>query len=260
MRYLTAIALVAGCVPAFAWGPEGHRLVARIAWEQLTPAVRERVAAILAPDQTLPSIASWADEIRRARPDTAPWHYIDIPIEKSHLDMTRDCAKGDCVIAKIPEMRKTLQDPAATAIQKREALMFLVHMVGDMHQPLHCSDHEDRGGNSVRVIFFDKQSNLHSVWDSGLIGRLPNEEELFPELSRTAAQHAKKWSKGTVEGWAEQSHKVAQKLVYGKLPKVADGTPVPLDATYETLADPAIKLQIERAGDRLAKVLNETLR
>lgn len=260
MRSFAALAVLAAGLPALGWGPEGHSLVARIAYEQLKPAARERVAAILAPGQTLASVASWADEVRRSRPESAPWHYIDIPIDKPHLDMARDCPKGDCVISKIADLRKTLQDEATSAGQRREALMFLVHFVGDMHQPLHCSDHQDRGGNSVRVQFFDRQTNLHSVWDSGLLGRLPKEDELFPVLSRESERHAGKWAKGSVEDWAEQAHKAAQKVVYGKLPKVADGTPVPLSESYERLADPLVKVQIEKAGARLAAVLNADLR
>jgi hypothetical protein len=254
------LAVLANSLPAFGWGPEGHRLVARIAYEQLKPAARERAGAILAPGQTLASIASWADEVRRSRPESAPWHYIDIPIGKPHRDMARDCPKGDCVIAKIADLRKTLQDPATPADQRREALMFLVHFVGDMHQPLHCSDRQDRGGNEVRVQFFGRQTNLHSVWDSGLLGRLGKEDELFPVLSRESAKLARKGVKGSVEDWAEQAHKAARKVVYGNLPKVADGAAVPLGAAYERLADPLLKLQIERAGARLAAVLNADLR
>jgi len=261
MRSFVALAVLAGSLPAFGWGPEGHSLVARIAWEQLKPAARARVATILAPDQTLRSIASWADEVRRSRPESGPWHFVDIPIDKPHLDMARDCPKGACVIAKIADVRKTLKDPAASADQRREALMFLVHFVGDMHQPLHCSDHSDRGGNSVRVQFFDRPSNLHSVWDSGLLGRFgKKEDELFAELSQESAKRARKWDKGSVEDWAEQSHKVAQKVVYGHLPKVPDGALVPLSATYERRAEPLIAVQIAKAGARLAWILNADLR
>ncbi len=242
------------------WGPEGHRLVARIADSQLTPAARDHVAAILAPGETLASLASWADEIRRTRRDTGPWHYIDIPIEQNHVDMTRDCAKSDCVIAKIEDLRKVLEDPATQPVPRREALLFLVHFIGDMHQPLHSSDHHDQGGNEVHVVFHDRQTNLHSVWDSGLLGRMGAEDVLFQDLARDAQHHAKKWDKGTVVQWAEQSHKAAQKVAYGKLPKVASGTPLPLDAGYEKLADAVIRVQIEKAGDRLAALLNAALK
>jgi hypothetical protein len=247
-------------VTGLAWGPEGHSLIARIADAQLTPAARARVTAILAPGQTMASVASWADEVRRSRRETAPWHYIDIPIDQPHLDMARDCPKNDCVIGKIADLRKTLLNPDTPAGDQREALMFLVHFIGDMHQPLHCSDNKDQGGNGVRVVFHDRQTNLHSVWDSGMLSRLAPADELFPALSEESMRRRKKWSKGTVEQWAEQSHQAAQKVVYGRLPKVDAGTPAPLDAQYEKTADALIRVQIEKAGARLAAVLNETLR
>ena len=253
------IALLCGSLPAFGWGGEGHSLIARIAWAQLTPAVQARVSEILGPGVTMQSIASWADNIRNQRRDTGPWHYIDIPIDKPHLDMARDCPKGECVIAKIEEFEKILKDPATPPVQRKEALMFVVHFVGDMHQPLHCADNKDGGGNTVRVTFGGRPMNLHSLWDGGLLGKMPKEDELFAAWSVDAKKHYKSWSKGTVEDWAEQSHKVAQKVSYGLLPKEPAGTPEPIDAGYEKKSDVAIRLQIEKGGDRLARVLNDTL-
>ena len=105
MRRLAMIAWMAGSMPVFGWGPEGHSLVARIAEAQLTEAVRARVAEILGAGKTMSSVASWADAIRNDRRETYNWHFIDIPIDKPHLDMARDCAKGDCVLAVIPRLR-----------------------------------------------------------------------------------------------------------------------------------------------------------
>jgi hypothetical protein len=260
MRRFVAIAVLAGCLPAFSWGPEGHNLVARLAEARLTSEARARVAAILGPNTSLASISSWPDQIRRARPETAPWHYIDIPIDKPRLDMARDCPKGDCVLAKIEDFRKALRDPAITAEQRKEALMFLVHFIGDMHQPLHCSDNKDKGGNGVQTQFFGKPMNLHSVWDGGLLGRMGAEDQLFAAFSKDLTPgRTKKLSQGTVSDWAEQSHKASQKIVYGKLAKVAAGKPVPISEAYEKAADPLIKDQIEKAGARLAAVLNAAL-
>src|SRR5690242_20579764 len=125
MRPLLFVCLVATSVPGFAWGPEGHSLVARIADAQLNPAVHARVVEILGDGKSMASVASWADEVRRSRPETGPWHYVDIPVEKSHLDMERDCAKGDCVVSAIAKFRQMMHDPTATADQRREALMFV---------------------------------------------------------------------------------------------------------------------------------------
>jgi len=247
MRRFVAIAVLAGCLPAFSWGPEGHNLVARLAEARLTSEARARVAAILGPNTSLASISSWPDQIRRARPETAPWHYVDIPIDKPHLDMARD-------------FRKALRDPATPPEQRREALMFLVHFIGDMHQPLHCSDNKDKGGNGVQTQFFGKPMNLHSVWDGGLLGRMGAEDQLFAAFSKDLTPgRTKKLSQGTVSDWAEQSHKSSQKIVYGKLAKVAAGTPVPISEAYEKAADPLIKEQLEKAGARLAQMLNAAL-
>jgi hypothetical protein len=227
---------------------------------QLTPAARARVVEILGPGKTMVSVASWADEVRRSRAETGPWHYVDIPNDKSHLDMERDCAKGDCVVSAISRLRQTLRDPATAPEQRREALMFIIHFVGDMHQPLHCSDNHDRGGNSVQILFNGRRSNLHSLWDSGMLTRLGSEEQLFPALSQEAARHSRKWSNGTVTDWAEQSHKKAVKMVYRKLPKAAEGAPITIETAYEAAAAPVIREQLERAGDRLARLLNTELK
>lgn len=258
MRKVLAVLLVGGLLPLYGWGPEGHSLVARIADAELTAAAHAQVAQILGPGVTMSQIASWPDQIRRERSDTAPWHYVDIPIDKPHLDMARDCAKDACVVAQIMAEQAVLRDPAAMPVQRKEALMFMIHFVGDMHQPLHSSDNKDKGGNDVRVILFDRPGNLHGAWDSGLLGRMGKEDDLFPVLLKDARKHQKKWSKGSVQDWAEEAHRAAQKNVYGKLPPVAKGTPVPLGAAYEKTADPVIRTQIEKAGDRLARILNET--
>jgi hypothetical protein len=259
MRKRALSAILCAAIPGFGWGPEGHRLIARIAEAQLTPAVHAKVVEILGPNVSMASVASWPDEIRRSRPETETWHYIDIPIDRPHLDMTRDCPKGECVIKKIEDFETVLHDPNTPAVQRREALLFLIHFVGDMHQPLHDSDNKDKGGNDVRVTYNGRDMNLHSLWDSGLLGHMGKEDELFSEYSADSARHAKKWAKGSVEDWAEQSHKVAVKVTYGRLPKTEKGAPVTITPEYEAQADPLIRQQIEKGGARLARVLNETL-
>ena len=257
MRKFAWIALAAVCPSAFGWGVEGHALIVRIAEAQLTARARDQIAAILGPGKTLVSVASWADEIRRSRPETGPWHYVDIPVGRPHLDMARDCPKGECVIARIEDSEKVVANQSTPAGERREALMFLVHFVGDMHQPLHSADNQDKGGNTVIVQLADRRLNLHSLWDGALLARMGNEDQLAASWTADSEKHFRKWSKGSVEDWAEQSHKAAQKVVYGKL---AAGAPAPVGAAYEKAADELIRLQIEKAGARLARVLNETLR
>jgi hypothetical protein len=260
MHKLGIIAAVCGSLPALAWGPEGHNLVARIAEAQLTPVAHARVIEILGPNVSMASISSWPDQIRRQRQETSHWHYVDIPINQSRFDFARDCAKDDCVVAQIGLEAAALRNPATPAKERREALMFLIHFIGDMHQPLHSSDKDDKGGNDTHVVFFDRPTNLHSVWDGGLLGRMGKEDDLYPVLLKEAQEHARKWSKGTPEKWANDGHRDAQKIVYGKLPKVAVGVAAPIGADYERAADPLIRMQIEKAGDRLARTLNDILK
>jgi hypothetical protein len=261
MRRVAVLVVLGGVLPAFGWGPEGHSLVARLAAARLTPVAAARVAEILGPGTTLASISSWPDQIRRARTESGPWHYIDIPIDKPHLDLARDCPKTGCVVTKIEEFEKVMTNPSATPEARKEALMFIVHFVGDMHQPLHSSDNKDKGGNDIKLDFFGTPSNLHSVWDSGLLRRMGTEDELFASLNADLTKgRARKWGKGSVQLWAEQAHNVARKDTYGKLPKPGDGGQIHIDGKYEQMADPLIRTELEKAGARLAYVLNSTLK
>ena len=149
-----------------------------------------------------------------------------------------------------------------TGTDEEEAiyLAWLMHLIGDIHQPLHCSDNRDRGGNEVRLDFFGRNMNLHSVWDGGLLGRMTPENELFTTWSKDlSGGRANKWGKGTVRDWAEQTHKAAVKFVYGRLP-MASASQIHVTADYEKLAEPLIQQQIERAGARLAATLNAALK
>ena len=204
-------------------------------------------------------MASWADQVRPARKETEPWHYIDIPISSTGLDLKRDCPKPGCVLSKIEQFRKQWRDETLPAAQRREALLFLVHFVGDMHQPLHCSDDSDHGGNDVTVEFGRSRMNLHHLWDTALLERLPPEDQLFAALEReiTPAEQAE-WSSGTVESWAGESFEAARKVVYGGLPETEPGAVPVLGASYEQAADPVVRRQLEKAAVRLAAILNET--
>lgn len=248
-------------LPLFAWGPEGHNLVARLAEAHLTAAAQAKVAEILGPGETLASVSSWPDRIRASRPETGPWHYTDIPIDRPHLDMERDCPKGECLVARLDNFEKVLADPAAKPMERREALIYIVHLVGDMHQPLHSSDNHDKGGNGVQTDFFGKPTNLHTVWDSGLLTRMGDEDKLFAEFSRDLTpKRQRKWGKGSPAQWAEETHRWSQKITYGKLPKVSNGERVPIGDAYERAADPLIREEIEKAGARLAAILNAALK
>ncbi len=158
--------------PAIGWGLEGHAVVAEFATMRLTDAANAQVAALLEPGESLASVASWADDVRHKRSETAQWHFVDIPKSATQYDPARDCRPtphGDCVVAAIERFKTVLANATAARPARAEALKFLVHFVGDIHQPLHCADNHDRGGNDITVAFFKASTNLHAVWDTGII-------------------------------------------------------------------------------------------
>ena len=125
-----------------AWGGDGHQIVCLIAEAHLTPAAKTAIHDLLGKDVNISDaeIASWADQTRRDRPETGPWHYVDIPTEAPGFDEVRDGQHGNNVVDKIGDFKAVLKDPKATSQARAEALKFLVHFVGDLHQPLHCAE------------------------------------------------------------------------------------------------------------------------
>jgi hypothetical protein len=253
-----AMAVAVSCAaPCFGWGEEGHRLVVAIAEGLMTPEAKARVAATLMPGETLEEMASWADQVRRTRKETEEWHYVDIPLMSAGLDVKRDCPKGNCIVAKIGDFRQAWRDSSLSAESRREALLFLVHFVGDLHQPLHCEDNEDRGGNDVPVLFLRAHTNLHAMWDSGLLRDMEGEDRLLATLRQAITpEEAAAWSGGTVQEWAEESFHAAQSTVYGLLPVAPAGQAAQLGEWYEQMAQPVLEQQLEKAGVRLAAILN----
>ena len=243
---------------ALGWGQEGHRVASTIAESHLTMKARERIRQILGPDTSLAAASTWADEIRPARPKTAPWHYVDIPLNVSAIDPARDCPNGDCVVAAISHFKELLRDKTSMPEAKNEALKFIVHFIADLHQPLHCADDHDRGGNDVHVTFFGENANLHSVWDTLLIERIdPDPKNYVNRLDADLTDSTiRAFEHGTVEDWALESHAVAQKVVYGALPRRES---LDLGPDYLQVAAQAVDLQLQKAGIRLAFVLNEAL-
>lgn len=153
---------------ALAWGPVGHKVVAQIAENQLTPKARAGIKTLLG-DQGLADIANWADSIKGESQwvHTKGWHFVDIDDGEDYGSIEHD-DRGDIVTA-ITEMVRTLKNPGASKEQKEIALKFVVHFVGDIHQPLHVGRPNDLGGNSVKINFMGKNTNLHALWDTGLI-------------------------------------------------------------------------------------------
>ena len=256
------IVLLATC-PCFAWGPDGHRIVALIAADHLTPAAQAEVKALFG-TSTLADWANWPDEIRQERPETAKWHFVDIPVSASTYDEKRDGNGGNNVIDAIAKEEEILGDRTQPKKDRAEALSFVCHLIGDEHQPLHTADRDDRGGNSRLVFLLDNQGrapNLHSVWDSGILkielGSRSDAVAATALEGKISKADVEKWSKGTITDWANESHELAVRVVYAGVP--ADGKPPRLDKAYVDRATETINTQLERGGIRLASELNRIL-
>jgi hypothetical protein len=295
---LAAISIAFACAPnARAWGCQGHQAVAYIAEAHLNPRARATALKILAASPIDPSLprycqprasdpfadaSTWADDIRQVRPKTGPWHFIDIP---------RGAHRGSLALE---SQIRVLKDPRASAKDRADALRFVIHFVGDMHQPLHDVTNDDLGGNCVPVEFFGRQPretnpkyesfspNLHEIWDTGIIDhfdRGESSQQLARDLDRKFRTRIAVWEKHPINfpAWAWEGHALADSVAYGRLPRaipVAQPRPVSscagdhhvsermldyhedLGAAYEAAAAPMVQLQLAKAGARLAAVLN----
>ncbi|MGE3608385.1 MAG: S1/P1 nuclease [Bacteriovoracaceae bacterium] len=156
-----------------AWGPEGHVIIAQIAEDNLTNEAKVKIKNLLGQKTSLPSIANWADSIKGQREwsHTKSWHFVDIPDGQNYEDIPHS-PTGDAVMA-ITDQVQVIKDPKSNQVAKQNALKFIVHFVGDIHQPLHVGRPSDRGGNDIQVLFNGRNQNLHAVWDSGLINHRP---------------------------------------------------------------------------------------
>jgi hypothetical protein len=236
------------------WWDVGHRIVARLAETRLTPHTREAVRDIL-DGQSLADASVWADNIRQYRHDADKLHYVNIPLADTRYVPERHCPGGQCIIAAIEQERHLLADPAASANERAEALRFLIHFMGDMHQPLHVGDDGDRGGNQRAVIFLGHPTDLHKVWDGEMIDSSVANQDAYFELlrKRMASLDLRKLEAGTVVDWAMEGHRIAVEHVY-RLPR--DGR---IGRAYVRANRPIIDRALIAGGVRLAKVLNEAL-
>lgn len=259
--WIVLLGLVSGAAPALAWGAEGHRIVAFIAASQLDGRARAEVTRLLGGPLpgSMVRVSTWADEIRRDRPRTAAWHYVDIPLGSAGYDAARDCRHGNCVVAQIERDQRLIADRKLAAPLRAEALRFLIHFVGDVHQPLHAANDDDRGGNEVHVVLNGRRTNLHAVWDDAVVralGHSPAHVARRLERQITSADRAR-WRRGTAMDWANQSFGIATRDIYarfrGRTPRYA---PLILPPNYARDEAPLAARQLERAGVRLAWLLN----
>lgn len=259
LRQLTIlVAACAASLPAFAWGPLGHRTVAGLADRQLSPAARAQVEALLKPDneRTLVDVATWADDLRDDDADlyrkTGRLHFVNFRDTSCRYDAARDCARGECVVGAVEKYTAILGDSRKSRAERADALRFVVHFVGDVHQPLHASPKPDKGGNSVQVRYGRQSWNLHGVWD----GLLLNSTRLsWPKYVErlSAVRGAAPASGGTPASWAEESCAI-----------VRDGDLYPtnnqIDDAYLERERPVAEQRLREAGARLAALLNKTLK
>jgi hypothetical protein len=252
---LLSTALVLLCAQSWAWGREGHRIIAAVAEDHLDETSKVMIQSLIG-NNHLYSIASWADDIRRERPETKTWHYVNIPLGSTY-DAARDCAPG-CVVATIDDLVKVLTDKNAPRDQRAEALKFLVHFVGDVHQPMHAVK-EAAGGNGIHVSFLDSarcgpyECSLHGVWDTSMILRTGMKQEEYVQHEEELVKTAKleREDGGTAVQWANESVGLAQAAW------VANGAS--LDDGYYQKEIKVVDRQMAVAGLRLAKLLNDTI-
>jgi len=276
-----AVLAVASAPPAAGWGPLGHRTVGAIADRLLTPAARGAVAQLLAADldrfgepsgrTTLESVSVWADEIRGTTADEPRWHYDDIPI-CGNASRQEYCPGGQCNSAQLERLSAVLADRMADPRARNEALKWIVHLVGDLHQPLHAADNGDAGGNRVAValagVHTRGRESLHRVWD-GELARLAlgvrGRQQPPPDIAALALQArplAATAGQGTPRSWASESNKLARNVAYHYAGFACGGVPqgiVVLDRNYQRAAESIVRERLLLAGGRLAVLLNELL-
>ena len=284
---------------ALGWGPAGHRIVALIAEQRLTPEVRARVTHLLLDGQfNMAQISSCPDALRGAervplKPDdefclkiasvpsgSGPWHYIDIPVPNPQRTLEGYCPNGNCVTARIKAYRDVLRNSNDDG-QRREALMYLVHFMGDIHQPLHCAEREcDQGGNLEHVTVNlhsgeRPDRRLHAAWDVDFIDKLmegakTTDLQAYAELlaNDIRPKQADGWKGTSIDDIAWEGWELAKKHVYPLIPDldycdpdVKAQAPVStyLTSGYEKEAGKIVREQLMRAGVRLANILNENL-
>ena len=261
LRLLVASAVATSLMvgPAWGWGRLGHRVAGKIAEARLTPKARAAVASLLEPGETLADISTWADEVRRDYPESGPWHYVNVPITEPRYD-ARFVPKEGCVITKIDDFRKILANPNVPRPERQKALKFLVHFVQDMHQPVHVGHRDDRGGNDLQVQFFGQGSNLHRVWDSGLLDRANRSENDWVDVvSKTITPElADAWSKGGPPDWANESLDIARGAYRNPPENVELKKGAKLGQPYQDANLPLAERRVAQAGVRLAWILNTT--
>lgn len=267
----------------FAWGDRGHEITALIAWQFMTPTTRRQVTQLLASDNsglTAPDIAAqstWADKYRDSdRNDariryqqTFRWHFINLDLADPNFDtacvqpgLNEEASRGPehaCIVDKINQFERELRDRNADIRERLRALQFVLHLIGDLHQPLHASNNDDDGGNRMHVIVgANNRMSLHSYWDGEVVRRLGRDVDNAAAIltKQINAEDITRWQRGTTRDWALESWRIARGDIYRRLPEPLPDGSYRLDNNYQNRAKEIARLQLQRGGVRLAFVLN----
>jgi hypothetical protein len=280
-----AITVIGMCATAWAWGDQGHEIIAIIAADNLSPSARDHVAKILGTTSDTNSLEK-AMAAASIRPDTefrprdrstAPWHFIDICLQDQKSDLPARCPGGTCVTAKIDEYANRLKAADYDQWGASGDLAFLIHLVGDIHQPLHAATDADRGGNCIPVESHPHARNFHAAWDTAIVYALEdsvgsgNPDATAHKLEKLYAgqKDADSWQPGGTANIAWESNQIARTQIYEalKIPiepcepdnntcENAPRGPLDLDGDYMSKAATIAGEQLAKAGFRLASLLN----
>lgn len=242
------------------WGWDAHKMVCAIAWWEMEDSTREAIGELLAVDGRYDRFIEsclWADEVRGREEQYDRWttaHYVNLPRGATEFDIQRDCANTLCVVEGILESRETLAASNEIDRERLDALRFLSHFIGDIHQPMHAGYADDRGGNDTRISLFDRDTNMHAAWDYGLIEHAGKHwmdfaSELYFDIS---SSDRVEWASEDPGRWSEESFEI----VYASAYDIGDGQ---LGQDYYDRHIELIEERIQQAGVRLADWLDELL-
>lgn len=280
LAWLAAVVCLAVAAPVIAWSALGHKLVGELAQRHLTPVAKTEVARLLAgePNPTLAGVAAWADKLRDSDPErfkqTTRWHYVNLSSDNCRYSPERDCKDGQCVIAAIAAQRAILADRSQPIAARRDALKFIVHLVGDVHQPLHANARNDQGGNKYQISLRtdiepevyarDRYvggvmgTNLHSVWDYYVLAERGLDLEQYTDrLDHEPWPPVMNRNAPTPAAWASESCALTE--VRGLYPTQNGQEVHKLDRSYSDKHRALAEQRIRIAAYRLATLLNETL-
>jgi len=268
---LVSVFMIVWTPSLFAWGQTGHQIVATVASRGLSPKVAKEVSVLLN-GQTLADVAPLPDQWRKTDTYESGWHYVNIPKSDTAYDPTRDCPPqqsevgNDCAVAAIEHYKTVLADTTQSNETRGQALTFIVHFIGDIHQPLHNANNNDEGGNEVSVTWFGAAThtysgdskpvawNLHAVWDDAIIEKsgMSVDEYATYLLKRPRPAHA---TKGTTVDWTNAAYRLAKTNSY----VIPSATPAPLGKKYYARNLPVVNKQLLLAGLRLRSVIESAL-